>query len=112
MPPSPPPSEATSPRVRRRLRRALACAVTIAGVLLTTAGTGHADPYAAPVPAPSMTPSTLDARFATERRSIEQALRTAHDVGDTERARTLGAFLRPGRRFLASTRADAAGPSR
>ncbi|MDL4775073.1 alpha/beta hydrolase [Actinomadura xylanilytica] len=98
MPPHP--RTTSPPRARRRLRRALACTVTISGVLLTTAGTGHADPYAAPFPAPSMTPSTLDARYATERRSIEQALRTAHGVGDTGRARTLGAFLRPGRRFL------------
>ncbi|MFC6884030.1 MULTISPECIES: alpha/beta hydrolase [Actinomadura] len=84
----------------RRLRRALACAATITGVLLTTAGTGHADPYAPPFPAPSMARSTLDARYATERRSIEQALKTAHEVGDGARARALGAFLRPDRRFL------------
>ncbi|MFF5261058.1 alpha/beta hydrolase [Actinomadura viridis] len=84
----------------RRLRRALACAATIAGVLLTTAGTGHADPYAAPGPVPSLSPSTLDARYAAERRSIEQALTTAHAVGDHDRAQALGGFLRPGRHFL------------
>ncbi|MEU9017294.1 alpha/beta hydrolase [Actinomadura sp. NPDC048394] len=68
--------------------------------MLTTAGTGHADPYAAPAAVPSMAASTLDVRFATERRSIEEALRTARSVGDDGRARALGAFLAPGRRFL------------
>ncbi|KAB2346504.1 alpha/beta hydrolase [Actinomadura rudentiformis] len=88
------------PKRARRLRRALACAVTITGVLLTTAGTGHADPYAAPPALPSMAPSTLDARFGIERRAIEQALETAHSVGDRDRAKALGALLQPGRRFL------------
>jgi hypothetical protein len=74
--------------------------VTISAVLLTTAGTGHADPYAAPGPVPSLAPSTLDARYASERRMIEQALKTAHEVGDRERAEALGAFLRSGRRFV------------
>ncbi|WP_433335798.1 alpha/beta hydrolase [Spirillospora sp. CA-294931] len=96
----PPPRKATPATLRRRLRRAVACAVTIAGVLLTTAGTGHADPYAAPGPAPSMAPSTLDARFAAERGSIEKALGTAHKIGDHDRAKAFGAFLKPGRRFL------------
>ncbi|MBD2897266.1 hypothetical protein amrb99_62250 [Actinomadura sp. RB99] len=82
------------------MRRALACVVSISALMLTTAGTGHADPYAAPAAVPSMAPSTLDARFATERRSIEQALRTARNVGDGKRARALGAFLAPDRRFL------------
>ncbi|MFA1543988.1 alpha/beta hydrolase [Actinomadura monticuli] len=68
--------------------------------MLTTAGTGHADPYAAPVPVPVMAPSTLDVRFAAERGAIERALRTAQAVGDADRGRALGAFLRPGRRFL------------
>ncbi len=94
-----PPPRPTPPRARR-LRRALACLATISGILLTTAGTGHADPYAAPPPVPELAASTLDARFATERRSIEAALRTAHEVGDRERARALGRFLEPGRRFL------------
>ncbi|WP_084265194.1 alpha/beta hydrolase [Actinomadura macra] len=94
-----PPRKTTSPR-SRRLRRALACAVTISGIMLTTAGTGHADPYAAPVPVPSMAPSTLDARYTAERRSIEQALKTAQAIGDDDRQRALGAFLKPGRRFL------------
>ncbi|TDB94595.1 hypothetical protein E1266_16140 [Actinomadura sp. 7K534] len=84
----------------RRLRRALACAVSISGVMLTTAGTGHADPYAPPAAVPELAPSTLDVRYAAGRRSIEKALATAHEVGDTERMRALGAFLRPGRRFL------------
>ncbi|MFG2003102.1 alpha/beta hydrolase [Spirillospora sp. NPDC048911] len=88
------------PRRARRLRRALACAVTITGVLLTTAGTGHADPYAAPPAVPTMAPSTLDARFGIERQAIEQALETAHAVGDRERAKALGGLLQPGRRFL------------
>ncbi|WP_344947129.1 alpha/beta hydrolase [Actinomadura miaoliensis] len=74
--------------------------MTISALLLTTAGTGHADPYAAPGPVPVLAPSTLDARYATERRTIEQALQTAHQVGDDERAKALGAFLEPGRRFL------------
>ncbi|MFI0485052.1 alpha/beta hydrolase [Actinomadura sp. 9N215] len=68
--------------------------------MLTTAGTGHADPYAPPVAVPAMAPSTLDVRYKAERRSIEEALTTAEDVGDTDRARALGAFLHPGRRFL------------
>ncbi|MEW2356803.1 alpha/beta hydrolase [Spirillospora sp. NPDC029432] len=68
--------------------------------MLTTTGTGHADPYAPPLPAPELAPSTLDARYAAERRSIEAALRTAHEIGDRERARALGGFLRPGRHFL------------
>ncbi|TDB80392.1 hypothetical protein E1264_34255, partial [Actinomadura sp. KC216] len=38
--------------------------------------------------------------YAAERRSIEEALTTAQNVGDTDRVRALGAFLRPGRRFL------------
>ncbi|WP_131741702.1 alpha/beta hydrolase [Actinomadura roseirufa] len=84
----------------RRVRRALACTAIISGILLTTAGTGHADPYAPPAPVPSMTPTTLDARYAAERRSIEQALRTARRVGDRGRQRAFGAFLRPGRHFL------------
>ncbi|WP_083983484.1 alpha/beta hydrolase [Actinomadura hibisca] len=91
---------ASPPRRARRLRRFLACAVTIGGVLLTTAGTGHADPYAAPGPVPTLAPSTLDARYAAERRSIELALETAHKVHDRDRAKALGAFLQPGRRFL------------
>ncbi|QXJ20783.1 hypothetical protein AGRA3207_001554 [Actinomadura graeca] len=94
-----PPRTTTSPR-SRRLKRALACAATISGLMLTTAGTGHADPYAAPVPVPAMAPSTLDARYAAERRSIEEALGTAQAIGDEARQRALGAFLRPGRRFL------------
>jgi hypothetical protein len=68
--------------------------------MLTTAGTGHADPYAAPAAVPTLAPSTLDARYATERQAIEKALRTAQDVGDADRGEALGAFLRPGRRFL------------
>ncbi|QKG21132.1 alpha/beta hydrolase [Actinomadura verrucosospora] len=95
----PPPPE-TTPRRARRLRRALACAVSIAALMLTTAGTGHADPYAAPAAVPSMAPATLALRYATERRSIEEALRTARSVGDGGRARALGAFLAPDRRFL------------
>ncbi|MGK5555205.1 alpha/beta hydrolase [Actinomadura kijaniata] len=95
-----PPHRTPAKGARRRLRRALACAATISGVLLTTAGTGHADPYAAPLPAPSLAASTLDVRFDAERRSIERALEVAHRVGDRERARALGAFLKPGRRFL------------
>ncbi|MGI5164033.1 alpha/beta hydrolase [Spirillospora sp. CA-253888] len=101
LPSLPPGRHASPPRRARRLRRALACAATIGGVLLTTAGTGHADPYAAPGPVPSLAPSTLDARYAAERRSIERALETAHKVHDRARAKALGAFLRPGRRFLA-----------
>ncbi|TDD32113.1 hypothetical protein E1287_24050 [Actinomadura sp. KC06] len=95
-----PPPRTIVPKRARRLRRALACAVSITAVLLTTAGTGHADPYAPPVAVPDMAPSTLDVRYTAERRSIERALTTAQDVGDTDRARALGAFLRPGRRFL------------
>ncbi|MFI0350571.1 alpha/beta hydrolase [Actinomadura sp. 9N407] len=94
-----PPPRPTPPRARR-LRRALACLATISGILLTTAGTGHADPYAAPPPVPELAASTLGARFATERRAIEEALRTAHEIGDRDRARTLGRFLQPGRHFL------------
>ncbi|TDE17966.1 alpha/beta hydrolase, partial [Actinomadura sp. 6K520] len=93
------PRKTVSPRTRR-LRRALACAVSISGVLLTTAGTGHADPYAPPAAVPELAPSTLDVRYTTGRRSIERALATAQEVGDTDRMRALGAFLRPGRRFL------------
>ncbi|GGQ05486.1 hypothetical protein BKA00_003452 [Actinomadura coerulea] len=100
----PPHLTTTSPRPARRqarrLRRATAAAASIGVVLLTTAGTGHADPYAAPVAVPGMAPSTLDVRYAAERRSIEEALKTAEKVGDTDRRRTLGAFLQPGRRFL------------
>lgn len=100
----PPHLTTTSPRPARRqarrLRRATAAAASIGVVMLTTAGTGHADPYAAPVAVPGMAPSTLDVRYAAERRSIEEALRTAEKVGDTGRGRTLGAFLQPGRRFL------------
>ncbi|MGP4023668.1 alpha/beta hydrolase [Actinomadura sp. 3N407] len=95
----PPPRKTTSPRARR-LRRVLACAVSISGVMLTTAGTGHADPYAPPVAVPEMAPSTLDVRYTAERRSIERALETAQEIGDADRMRALGAFLRPGRRFL------------
>ncbi|GAA4242685.1 alpha/beta hydrolase family protein [Actinomadura meridiana] len=95
----PPPQTTSSPCTRRR-RRVLACAASIAVVLLTSAGTGHADPYAPPVDVPALTPSTLDVRYAAERRSIEDALTTARAVGDSGRTRTLGAFLRPGRRFL------------
>lgn len=95
----PPPRTPTPPRTRR-LRRVLACAVSIAVVMLTTAGTGHADPYAPPAAVPAMAPSTLDVRYAAERRSIEAALATARDVGDSDRVRAFGAFLRPGRRFL------------
>ncbi|GAA2414106.1 alpha/beta hydrolase family protein [Actinomadura vinacea] len=94
-----PPPRKTSTRARR-LRRALACAATFAGVLLTTAGTGHADPYAAPAAVPSLSSATLDVRYVAERRLIEGALRTAREVGDRDRARALGGFLRPGRRFL------------
>ncbi|WP_243725649.1 alpha/beta hydrolase [Actinomadura rubrisoli] len=47
-----------------------------------------------------MGPSTLDARYAAERGAIERALRTAQQVGDRDRQRALGGFLRPGRRFL------------
>ena len=83
-----------------RLRRALACVASIGVILLTTAGTGHADPYDPPAAVPRMTSSTLDARYAAERGSIERALGTAHAIGDTGRARTLGAFLQPGRHFL------------
>ncbi|MEU5882223.1 alpha/beta hydrolase [Spirillospora sp. NPDC047279] len=96
----PPRSNAPQARRARRLRRALACVITITGVLLTTAGTGHADPYAAPAAVPSLAPSTLDARYDIERRAIEQALATAHEVGDQDRARSLGSLLQPGRRFL------------
>lgn len=95
----PPPRTPIPPR-SRRLRRALACAASIAVVLLTTAGTGHADPYAPPVAVPGLAPSTLDVRYTAERRSIEQALATAQEVGDADRRKALGAFLRPGRRFL------------
>jgi hypothetical protein len=87
-------------RRSRRPRRLLAGAASIGVIMLTTAGTGHADPYAAPVAVPTLAPSTLDARYATERQAIEKALRTAQDVGDTDRGRALGAFLQPGRRFL------------
>ncbi|XNL80595.1 alpha/beta hydrolase family protein [Actinomadura madurae] len=69
-------------------------------MMLTTAGTGHADPYAPPVAVPKLSPSTLDVRFAAERRSIEQALKTAQEVGDADRRKALGDFLQPGRRFL------------
>lgn len=100
----PPHLTTTSPRPARRhgrrLRRATAAAASIGVVMLTTAGTGHADPYAAPVAVPKMAPSTLDARYAAERRSIEEALKTAEKVGDTDRRKALGAFLQPGRRFL------------
>ncbi|WP_242886792.1 alpha/beta hydrolase [Actinomadura litoris] len=96
----PPPRHTPPPRARRRLRRVAACAATISGLMLTTAGTGHADPYAPPAPVPAMAPSTLDARYAVERGSIEEALRTAQAVGDRHRQRALGAFLTPGRRFL------------
>ncbi|SNR93854.1 alpha/beta hydrolase [Actinomadura mexicana] len=100
----PPHLTTTSPRPARRrarrLRRATAAAASIGAVMMTTAGTGHADPYAAPVAVPRMAPSTLDVRYAAERRSIEAALRTAEKVGDTDRRRALGAFLQPGRRFL------------
>ncbi|MGI5208093.1 alpha/beta hydrolase [Spirillospora sp. CA-108201] len=102
MPPHP--TTTPSPRLARRharpLRRATAAAASIGVVLLTTAGTGHADPYAAPVAVPRMAPSTLDVRYAAERRSIEEALKTAEKVGDTDRRKALGAFLQPGRRFL------------
>jgi hypothetical protein len=84
----------------RRARRLLAGAASIGVIMLTTAGTGHADPYAAPVAVPSLAPSTLDARYTAERQAIERALRTAQDVGDTDRGKALGAFLQPGRRFL------------
>ncbi|TDC83457.1 alpha/beta hydrolase [Actinomadura sp. 7K507] len=95
----PPPRQPIPPRTRR-LRRVLACALSIAGVMLTTAGTGHAEPYAPPVAVPEMAPSTLDVRYTAERRSIEKALETAQKIGDGDRTRALGAFLRPGRRFL------------
>ncbi|TYC08397.1 hypothetical protein FXF65_38965 [Actinomadura syzygii] len=78
----------------------MACAVSIAVVMLTTAGTGHAEPYAPPAAVPAMAPSTLDARYAAERHAIENALATARDVGDADRVRAFGAFLRPERRFL------------
>ncbi|TYB38433.1 hypothetical protein FXF69_41205 [Actinomadura chibensis] len=78
----------------------MACAVSIAVVMLTTAGTGHADPYAPPAAVPPLAPSTLDTRYAAERHAIETALATARDVGDADRVRAFGAFLRPGRRFL------------
>ncbi|NVI88771.1 alpha/beta hydrolase [Actinomadura sp. BRA 177] len=101
MPPyrSMPGTPARAPRSRRP-RRLLAAAASIGVIMLTTAGTGHADPYAAPVPVPTMAPSTLDVRYATERRAIEKALQTAQDVGDVDRGKALGAFLQPGRRFL------------
>ncbi|MGH3240240.1 MAG: alpha/beta hydrolase, partial [Spirillospora sp.] len=94
-----PPPE-TVPRRPGRLRRALASAASITVVMLTTAGTGHADPYAPPVAVPTMAPSTLDVRYTAERRSIEKALKTAQEIGDTDRARAFGALLHPGRRFL------------
>lgn len=94
-----PPRKTLPPRARR-LRRTLACAFSITGVMLTTAGTGNADPYAPPVAVPGLTPSTLDVRYAAERRAIERALGTARKVGDGERTRAFSAFLRPGRRFL------------
>lgn len=68
--------------------------------MLTTAGTGHADPYAPPVAVPRLAASTLDVRYTAERRSIEKALETAREVGDDDRTRALGAFLKPRRRFL------------
>ncbi|RFU40951.1 hypothetical protein DZF91_14415 [Actinomadura logoneensis] len=88
-------------RRRHPLRRLAASAVLAGGVLLTAAGTGHADPYAKPGPAPTLSPATLDLRYAAERATIEKALATARNVGDTERARALTAFLRPDRHFLA-----------
>ncbi|MFC4912671.1 alpha/beta hydrolase [Actinomadura gamaensis] len=87
-------------RRRHPLRRLAACAVLASGVLFTTAGTGHADPYAKPGPVPMLSPTTLTARYAAERVTIEKALKTAKDVGDTDRARALTAFLRPDRHFL------------
>ncbi|MFC5181588.1 alpha/beta hydrolase [Actinomadura harenae] len=87
-------------RRRHPLRRLAACTVLAGGVLLTTAGTGHADPYAKPGPVPVLSPGTLDARYAAERVTIAKALKTARDVGDTDRARALTSFLQPDRRFL------------
>ncbi|WP_433473336.1 alpha/beta hydrolase [Spirillospora sp. CA-142024] len=99
---SPRPAPHRTPRRprARRLRRVLAATASIGVVMLTTAGTGHADPYAAPVAVPRMAPSTLDVRYAAERGSIEEALKTAQKVGDVRRNKALGAFLQPGRRFL------------
>ncbi|MFC9972917.1 alpha/beta hydrolase [Spirillospora sp. NPDC127200] len=86
-------------------RYAAVSAVLVATASLTSAQTG-ADPYAAPAPLPELSASTpsasaLAARYGAVRHDIERARATAERVGDTGRARALGAFLRPGRRFLA-----------
>ncbi|WP_285696715.1 hypothetical protein [Actinomadura sp. NBRC 104412] len=52
------------------------------------------------MPLPALTPSMLGARYAIERASIQEARRTARDVGDRDRAKALTRFLRPGRTFL------------
>ena len=87
------------PRVRG-LGRCLAAVAAVIAIWVTTLGAGRVDLYAKPGALPALSASTLALRYKTNRRAIEQALRTARRIHDVPRERALSRFLAPGRTFL------------
>ncbi|MEV5826207.1 alpha/beta hydrolase [Spirillospora sp. NPDC052242] len=85
----------------RWVRRSAAALTVLTAAGSTVAATSAPGPYAAPSPVPALSAATLDDRFAATARDIAAARATAVRTGDEDRARTLTAFLAPGRRFLA-----------
>jgi Alpha/beta hydrolase len=86
-------------RARRR-NRGLAGMAALTVVCSTAADMTMPDPYEPPGTLPALSARTLDARYASVRHDIGRALRTAREKDDGDRARTLSAFLAPGRHFL------------
>lgn len=84
----------------RGLGRCLAAVGVIIAVWVTTLGAGRVDVYARPGALPALSVSTLAMRYKANRRAIEQALRTAQRIQDTDRATALRRLLAPDRRFL------------
>ena len=84
----------------RGLGRCLAAVVVIIAVWVTTLGATRVDVYAKPDALPALSVSTLAAHYSANRRTIEQALKTARRIRDRDRARALSRLLTPGRRFL------------
>ncbi|WP_067485106.1 alpha/beta hydrolase [Actinomadura hibisca] len=82
------------------MHRYAAVSAVLAVTASVTSAQAGSGPYAAPAALPELSSSALAARYNAVRHDIGRARATAERVGDTGRARALGAFLKPGRRFL------------